>query len=487
MLMVAQLQGTSVFVSAACSFDTVSVDTNPGFKITVNGDYKLLEDTVAQVSYGLYCDTQPSNVEGVDKWFKVPVSSVAIRTPMASGFIEALGQRAKITAAESPDTLTNICLDTEKLKSIANGSIQDDKDVDVVFSSDADSDGKKSVRLPTDDTLEPLQKAEWIKFVSAFFNVEKTAGSLFTSISDSYNCHESNLKNVKTLPHAYWVQYSETDGNKNYGILTTAYQKKLLASAGATNETKEGLKTSDVNKFQEAVKDANHVFDQTELTNNGLKVTEWYKDFGYKDPMNSGADFLEQRQLWRTELLTSKSGANNFPEFAYVRPDIVLQDVISVMFPTYNSKYTRRWVSWLGGTNENTVVMSSENFACSGTSWLVAVDKCTARTDFVGEADPSDETPDGDDKGKGKDDEKDGDEKDGDKKDGEEDDSNDSSSHGRGGKIAGGVVAGVAFIVLAFFGVHYYNKHRQHARLRSLSEGAYGNEHIGLQRTSHMS
>ncbi|KAJ1808562.1 hypothetical protein LPJ56_006094, partial [Coemansia sp. RSA 2599] len=38
---------------AKCSFDRVSVDTNPGFKITVNDDYKLLEDSVANVKYGL--------------------------------------------------------------------------------------------------------------------------------------------------------------------------------------------------------------------------------------------------------------------------------------------------------------------------------------------------------------------------------------------------------------------------------------------------
>ncbi|KAJ1774689.1 hypothetical protein LPJ62_007047, partial [Coemansia sp. RSA 2167] len=59
-----------------CSFDEISLQTTPGFTITIDKEYKILEDTIAKVKYGLYCDSQPKGVDGVDKWFKVPVSSV---------------------------------------------------------------------------------------------------------------------------------------------------------------------------------------------------------------------------------------------------------------------------------------------------------------------------------------------------------------------------------------------------------------------------
>ncbi|KAJ1804299.1 hypothetical protein LPJ56_006764, partial [Coemansia sp. RSA 2599] len=361
--------------------------TNPGFKITVNDDYKLLEDSVANVKYGLYCDSQPSGVDGVDKWFKVPVESVGIRIPIASGFLEALDLRTKIVAAESPSNLTNICLDESKISTLNEASGSDENsEIDVIFSADAGSDAGKSVRLPSDDSLGPLQKAEWIKFFGSFFNQEKAAASLFTSISESYNCHSKNMQRLKEPPHAYWVEYSDADGKKTYNIITTAYQKELLASAGAANNTKEAPSdSSDLTKFQEAVKDADAVFDQTKLTKYGQRATEWYGDFGYTDPQNSGVDFLLRRQIWRTDGYTSKSGISNFPEYGYVRPDLVIQDIIRVLVPVYNQEHASRWLLWLGGTNEDTEVINEDNYSCES-GWLSVVDKCVDMPDFDGTA-----------------------------------------------------------------------------------------------------
>ncbi|KAJ1719689.1 hypothetical protein LPJ53_005585 [Coemansia erecta] len=466
-LIALQLFGSGILVSAKCSFDEISVDTNPGFQITVNDDYKLVEDTSANVKYGLYCDTQPSNVDGVDKWFKVPVSAAGIRIPIASGFVEALGLRSAVTAIESPGNLTNICFDTSKIKSLDEPNGSEVSDVDVIFSANASSDGNQSVRLPSDDTLLPLQKAEWLKFFAAFFNEENSAASLFSLISDSYNCHRGNMRNLKTPPHAYWVQYSDDSGQKTYNIITSAYQKELLAGAGATNDTSKALDDpTDVTSFQNAVKDASYVFDQTDLQDYGQRITEWYSDFGYTDPRNTDVNFLLQRQIWRTEQYVSKSGISNFPEFAYVRPDLVLQDVISVVVPTYNTEYQRRWMSWFGSTNEDSDTIDQGNYDCES-SWMSVVDQCDVRSDFDGTA-PS--SSDGND-----------DDNDGNDKEGDNDSGSSSSGHGRTGKIVGGVIAGVVFIALAFVALHYYNRHRRQARIRALSQNGYsGHEHIGL-------
>ncbi|KAJ2842549.1 hypothetical protein IWW36_005866, partial [Coemansia brasiliensis] len=207
-----------------CSFDEISLETNPGFTISIEKEYKVLEDTRSQIKYGLYCDNQPSNVDGVDRWFKVPVSSVGVRIPLASGFLEALGHRDTLKAAESPGNLTNICL--------SNVQPLDSSDqVEIVFSKNTTSDGDKTVALPADDTLTPLQKAEWIKFVAAFYNDEKAADSLYNSISAAYNCHWNNLQHLAQQPHAYWVQYADADGKPTYNIINSPYQKSLLAGA----------------------------------------------------------------------------------------------------------------------------------------------------------------------------------------------------------------------------------------------------------------
>ncbi|KAI9503246.1 hypothetical protein BX070DRAFT_234946 [Coemansia spiralis] len=471
---VALLHGPGL-VRGACNFDKIDVTTNPGFKITVSDDYKVLEDTSINTKYGLYCaDTQPS-VDGIDRWFKVPIMSVGIRLPIASGFLEALGKRSSLTAAEAPANITNICVDASKLATLgdAGGDSNGSNKVDVVFSSSADSDGNKSVRLPSDDSLTPLQKAEWIKFVAAFFNAEKSADALYSSITDAYNCHWNNLQHLSSKPHAYWVQYTASDTSASdkptYNVVDSAYQKDLLAGAGTTSATSAPLSDpTDQSAFQAAVKDADFVFDQTNLTKYGQRLAEWHSDFGYTDPQNSGASFLQLHNIWRTDGYTSENGVSNFPEFAYVRPDLVLQDIISIVEPLYNSTYLRHWMLWLGGSTEKTVVIGSDNYNC-GSPWLTQVDGCSARSDFTGEdAAESGNASDSIDDGK-----EDGDDK-------------ESSGHSsRAGKIAGGVVAAAVFVGLVLVAMHYINRHRRRARIRALAEaGVYGGESIGLHNTS---
>ncbi|KAJ2463702.1 hypothetical protein GGI02_005179, partial [Coemansia sp. RSA 2322] len=365
-------------VLGACNFAKTVISTAPGFDITVTDTYKILNDTTAGIAYGLYCDNQqPSNVDGVAKWFKVPVTSVGTRIPLASGFLEALGQRDKLTAAEAPANLTNICIDKSKMQTLDNST-----NVGVVFSSNASSDGAKSVRLPSDDSLTPLQKAEWIKFVAAFFNAEPQASALFDDISAAYSCHQANMKYLKSAPHAYWVQY--TAAPTTYQIITAPYQKDLLASAGATNASSNlSGGNTDPKAFQAAVKDADFVFDQTDLKKYGQRIAEWYADFGYTDPQNQGASFLSHRNIWRTDKYTNPTATSNFPEFAYARPDLVLQDIIAVLEPTYNRTHIPRWLLWLGGTTEDTTVVNSSNYDCAK-PWMSVVEKCLPRKDFYG-------------------------------------------------------------------------------------------------------
>ncbi|KAJ2690315.1 hypothetical protein IWW39_000866 [Coemansia spiralis] len=452
-------------VLGACNFAKTTISTSPGFNIVVSDNYKVLNDTTANIAYGLYCDSQPGNINGVTRWFKVPVDSVGTRIPVASGFLEALGQRSKLVAADFPANLTNICIDKSKVKTLGDS----DTSVNVVFSNSASSDESKSVRLPSDDSLTPLQRAEWIKFVAAFFNLEEQASTLFDSISAAYTCHADNMRYLKRAPHAYWVEYM--DSPTTYQIITSAYQKNLLASAGATNASTDGLAdNTNVAAFQAAVKDADFVFDQTQLKKFGQRITEWYSDFGYKDPQNQGVSFLSQRNIWRTDKYTSKSGVSNYPEFAYVRPDLVLQDLISVLEPTYDRTHAQRWFFRLGGTTEDTTVISASNYDCAK-PWMSVVDKCTARKDFSGgdvEEDPSSATSPGSNNGNKEDNSTDG-----------------GSSSSRAGKIAGGVIGGIAIIVLAIVATHYYNRHRRRARARALSETAFGSESIGLRNTRH--
>ncbi|KAJ1936415.1 hypothetical protein EC988_008201, partial [Linderina pennispora] len=260
----------------------------------------------------------------------------------------------------------------------------------------------------------------------------------------------------------------------HYQFLTNAYEKNMLADAGATNNTKEAPSPdTDIDKFQSAVEDAEVVFDQTELTKDGKKVSEWLENFGYKDAPNSKAAFLKQREIYRKDGYRNKNGNSNFPEFALVRPDLVLQDFISILEPEYNKSYTATWLWKLGSTTESTTIIGPDNYDCKA-PWMATVPTCSARTDFTGETDKS--------KGSGPDSGKDS-EKD---SASEGNDKEKKSGSGRTGKIVGGIIGAIVLIALGFVAMHYYNRHRQQTRLRGLSAGGYG-ESIGLQNTNSYS
>ncbi|KAJ1937582.1 hypothetical protein EC988_007848, partial [Linderina pennispora] len=205
LLLVAQqsLVGTA---HAACTLDKVETITSPGFTIDTKDDHQVVEDTINKIKYGLFCENQPSNVDGIDRWFKIPVKSVGIRTPIGSGFLEALGKTSALKAAASPSSLTNPCItNVGSLTDLTSTSAADAK-LDVVFSDKKeDTDGKLSVQVPSGDSLTPLQLAEWVVFVGAFFNEAKNAAALFKQIKSAYECHTGNMKYLKDPPHAYWV------------------------------------------------------------------------------------------------------------------------------------------------------------------------------------------------------------------------------------------------------------------------------------------
>ncbi|KAJ1961087.1 hypothetical protein GGI12_003446 [Dipsacomyces acuminosporus] len=463
--LVALLQAPGFVSAAGCSFSPLSISTNPGFKVLETKDnYRLLEDTTAKVKYGLFCDSQPSDVKDVDKWFKVPVTSVGTRVPIASGFLEALKQRNKLAAAAASANLTNPCIDTKKLGTLGDTNTK----VDVIFSDNASSDDKLSVRLPSDDGLSPLQLAEWIKFVSAFFQLEKEAGQLFDSISKAYLCLEGNMRNVKQKPHAYWVQYTAgSNGGRNYNVLTSAYQKNLLASAGATNGTSQlPSDQSDQSKFQDAVKDAQFIIDQTDLKSSGQRINEWLSNFGYGDAPNSNVPFLKQRNIWRTDGYTSPTGVSNFPEFGLVRPDLVLRDMISILEPTYDKSYHPQWMWQLGNAAESISTIDTKSYKCDG-SWMTAVPECKPRDDFYGD--------DGN-----------GDSKSDDGKNSGQNNSGKPKSGANTGKIVGGVIGGIMGVMLIVVALHYFNRTRREGRTRALSQTRYS-ENIALQNTHRYS
>ena len=172
----------------------------------------------------------------------------------------------------------------------------------------------------------PLGRAEWIKFISLFFHSEEMADSVFRGITNEYLKYESLARSLKTRPTVMsGVVYGDTwflPGGKNYA-------STLLKNAGANYLWAENESSGWLELSFEAVyeKGATSDFWIGVASFNSLEeiraADERYADFG---PYKSG-------QVYSYDARKGEKGGSEFLELGYLRPDLILADLIKIMHP----------------------------------------------------------------------------------------------------------------------------------------------------------
>jgi iron complex transport system substrate-binding protein len=170
-----------------------------------------------------------------------------------------------------------------------------------------------------------LGRAEWIKFTALFFGKEKVADSVFTMIEKEYKATLSKLKGVKQKPSVLLgTVYGDAwfmPGGQNYAA-------KLLEDAGcnylwATDSTTGWLEIS----FEAVYSKAKNAdlwivgsFDTFEELKAADKRYELFKPFVTK-------------QIYNYNARKGAKGGNDFLELGYLRPDIILKDLVKIGHP----------------------------------------------------------------------------------------------------------------------------------------------------------
>ncbi len=170
-----------------------------------------------------------------------------------------------------------------------------------------------------------LARAEWIKFVAAFYNKEKTADSIFTAIDKRYNEIKGKAAGVKVKPN---IMAGANFRGTWYMPAGHSFMGRLFADAGANyyfaNDTTSGSLPLNV---------------ETVLKN--FSGTDVWLNCNF----NSITDLVKadsKHALFRPVILNRvynfnkrllPSTANDFWESAVARPDLLLSDVIAILHP----------------------------------------------------------------------------------------------------------------------------------------------------------
>ena len=341
--------------------DTLNVKYSDGFRLYYYDDYKLIEiynpwvkNEIQQRLY-LVSDEYVKTPSDGQK-IVVPVQNIAISSSTHVEFLNLLGELSTVKGVCTPHLIYN-----DDIRSrYANGNIVSLGDAhnvnleqllhlkpDVYFVVSYNQQDEQAKRLQqsgvnlafnnewTEQSL--LARAEWIKFVAAFYDKEAIADTIFTRIEWNYQAAEAIAQSVEQKPT---VMAGGNFKGTWYMPSGTSYMGRLFADAGADYFYKNEASTS-----------ASLALNFETVLNNFHNADVWLN--APTATLNALIQMDERHNLFRSARegrvygfygRTLPDGANDFWESAVARPDLVLKDLIWALHPNLLPEYTPSYI-----------------------------------------------------------------------------------------------------------------------------------------------
>ena len=329
--------------------DSLKITYAQGFRVNYFADYKEVivyspwEKGSVYARYFLVKDKNTTTPENGTK-ILMPLQTLAATSVTHFEFLKLLNELQTVNAVCSP----NIIYNAEIQKRIGEGkiiSLGDAFNINVektlqlnpeaVMMSGYNQNDPYAQRVSqagipvlfNNEWMETslLARAEWIKFVAAFYDKETVADSIFQQIDTRYNDIKTKADNVSCKPR---IMAGSNFRGTWYMPSGRNFMGKLFADAGAdyfySNDTTAGSIPLNV---ETVLKN----FAETDIwLNCNFKSID---DLIKADSKHALFHPVKTGQVYNFNKRLLPSTANDFWESAVARPDLLLSDVISILHP----------------------------------------------------------------------------------------------------------------------------------------------------------
>jgi iron complex transport system substrate-binding protein len=336
-----------------------------GFKVSIHGTSKLVEvlypfqGATSGYKYLLVPqgDTVPEHEAGTRIIF-TPLSSIVCTSTTHIPLLDYLNETDKLVGFPTTDYISS-----EKMrKRIDVGKIQElgvDKGLNLerlamlkpgmvmgyTMSSDFGQFKKvEELNIPVVINAEylekhPLGRAEWIKFMALFFNKETLADSVFNTIEKNYLETKALADNTTKRPTVLsGIVYGDAwflPGGQNYA-------SKLLKDASCNylwgNDSTNGYLELSFESVYEKARNADIWI--------GVGTFKSLEEIKMADHRYTKFKPFKSKEIYTYDARKGAKGGSEFLELGYLRPDIILKDLLKIghseLLPEYQLFFHRK-------------------------------------------------------------------------------------------------------------------------------------------------
>ncbi|KAF8982319.1 hypothetical protein BGZ46_001488 [Entomortierella lignicola] len=359
----------------------ITVDNAALFKVEYKSNYKVVTNSAANMVYVLtQCGTPapPASQFGNNTVFvTVPIVNAASIATTPVAYIELLGKRSAIKAVDTEALVSSPCvqydLENHSIIGFEDNNVtlraEQFQNVDVIFSSYGSEPNTKNKTIITSEVSDPgpLNRAEWLEFYSAFFNLEDFAQNLTSSINNNYNCFKSAAASSNSAkPVIAWISYDApatyNNNTASWSLSGAAYKSILSNDAGATFYNGTTVSTfSNVTDFKHALQNVDVIIDETMV--GGYDMASFLQNYQFS--ANDDFKFLKNQAVFREDGTVNPNDGRDWFSSAVAMDDAVLQDVIRAVHPeVLPADVHYNWIRNIA-KNESRQILTSAN--CTAT------------------------------------------------------------------------------------------------------------------------